>query len=331
MGCPPVKSNATVAAHGVTACRDRSAMVVVAWVRHRDSVRSCRNDDPLPLITTVFRLFGGWARIAHNTSISLRMRAPGIKEGGVRAGGGGGGGWGGCTPSPKIVYVTIQASLSGTLPPVFIINPMVRQRMREAGVKGEGIGGGGGGFNPENNLRHIQSLPFRHPSAVEEGCRKPMLIVHMRDRRLWGRNGVGFRAPRFPVSWDTPEGGQGCLISASCLESQGCQLIPLSYFLSHFFCPVLLPCLVIFLLPVRSPDFFRKSLTFKKKKRITLFSFLFCMAIIELLGDDSWQMVCATCCHMALVFAIMCLHLFYFLLFLSIPFLRLFFHLVSIN
>ena len=29
------------------------------------------------------------------------------------------------------------------------------------------------------------------------------------------------------------------------------------------------------------------------------------MALVEQLGDDSWQMVCAACCHMALVFAIM--------------------------
>ena len=84
--------------------------------------------------------------------------------------------------------------------------PMVRQRMREAGVKGEGMGDGGWGvsINPENNLRHTQSLPFPHPSAVEEGCRKGMLIVRMRDRRLWGRNGEGVSTshskPRFPVS-----------------------------------------------------------------------------------------------------------------------------------
>ena len=29
------------------------------------------------------------------------------------------------------------------------------------------------------------------------------------------------------------------------------------------------------------------------------------MALLEQLGDDNWQVVCAGCCHMALVFAIM--------------------------
>ena len=34
--------------------------------------------------------------------------------------------------------------------------------------------------------------------------------------------------------------GWGCLMTSSCLESQGCHLIPLSYLLSCFFCLVLL-------------------------------------------------------------------------------------------
>ena len=29
------------------------------------------------------------------------------------------------------------------------------------------------------------------------------------------------------------------------------------------------------------------------------------MALVEQLGDDSWQVVCAACCRMALIFAIM--------------------------
>ena len=33
---------------------------------------------------------------------------------------------------------------------------------------------------------------------------------------------------------DAPKGGQGCLISPPCLESQGCHLVPLYYFLSCF-------------------------------------------------------------------------------------------------
>ena len=32
------------------------------------------------------------------------------------------------------------------------------------------------------------------------------------------------------------------------------------------------------------------------------------MALVEHLGDDSWQVVCAACCHMALVFGIMHLY-----------------------
>ena len=38
----------------------------------------------------------------------------------------------------------------------------------------------------------------------------------------------------------TPKGGPECLMSLSCLESQGCQLIPLSYILSYFFSLILL-------------------------------------------------------------------------------------------
>ena len=32
------------------------------------------------------------------------------------------------------------------------------------------------------------------------------------------------------------------------------------------------------------------------------------MALVEQLGDDSWSVVCAACCRMALVFAIMHLY-----------------------
>ena len=35
------------------------------------------------------------------------------------------------------------------------------------------------------------------------------------------------------------------------------------------------------------------------------------MALDEQLGDDSWQVVCAACCRMALVFAIMHLYDFF--------------------
>ena len=34
---------------------------------------------------------------------------------------------------------------------------------------------------------------------------------------------------------------------------------------------------------------------------------LFCVALVEQLGDDSWSVVCEACCHLALVFAIICI------------------------
>ena len=34
----------------------------------------------------------------------------------------------------------------------------------------------------------------------------------------------------------------------------------------------------------------------------------FCMALVEQLGDNSWWVVCAACCHMVLVFTIMHLY-----------------------
>ncbi|WP_419650335.1 hypothetical protein, partial [Thiolapillus sp.] len=35
---------------------------------------------------------------------------------------------------------------------------------------------------------------------------------------------------------------------------------------------------------------------------------LFCMAPIQQLGEVSWYVMCAACCHMALVFAVMHLY-----------------------
>ena len=69
---------------------------------------------------------------------------------------------------------------------------------------------------------------------------------------------------------------------SSCLESQDCHLIPLSYLLSCFFCQVLL---LFFLVMVHSPDFFFSS---KKLKYFSVRVRLFCMALVEQLGDDSW-------------------------------------------
>ena len=59
---------------------------------------------------------------------------------------------------------------------------------------------------------------------------------------------------------------------------------------------------------------------------------LFCMALVEQLGDDSWSVVCAACCHMELVFAIM--HLYNILKFYIVSvnsFFIFFFNLVLIN
>ena len=175
---------------------------------------------------------------------------------------------GGCGPSPKIVYVTIQASLSSTFPPIFIINRWWgnvwgKQALRE---KEWGAGGGEGSINPENNLRHTQSLAFRHTSAVEEGCRKLMLILRRRDRRLWGRNraGVIYVALEASLSRFVRHPGGRPRMSHFCLLSgiSGLSFDSAFLFSLSFFCLVLWLCRVIFLLPVRSPDFFRKSPTF---------------------------------------------------------------------
>ena len=67
-------------------------------------------------------------------------------------------------------------------------------------------------------------------------------------------------------------------MSASSLESQGCHLIPLSYLLCLFFCPVLwlfLSCHCF--APVKSP--------------VSLGDGLVCMAFAEQLGDDSLLVV----------------------------------------
>ena len=55
------------------------------------------------------------------------------------------------------------------------------------------------------------------------------------------------------------------------------------------------------------------------------------MALVEQLGDDSWSVVCAACCHMALVFAIMHLYKKIFYIASGHSFFILFFNLVLIN
>ena len=45
------------------------------------------------------------------------------------------------------------------------------------------------------------------------------------------------------------------------------------------------------------------------------------MALVEQLRDDSWSVVCAACCHMALVFAVMHLYNNFLFYIVSISFL----------
>ena len=53
------------------------------------------------------------------------------------------------------------------------------------------------------------------------------------------------------------------------------------------------------------------------------------MALVEQLGDNSWQVVCAAYCHMSLVFAI--IHLFNFFFFFSSFSFSVIFNFVLIN
>ena len=99
---------------------------------------------------------------------------------------------------------------------------------------------------------------------------------------------------------------------------QGCHLIPLYYLLSSssaysycsfcpfffFFFPLLPTCPFFF--PENCSIFFLERQAFQ-------------YPLVQQLGGDSWSVVCAACCHVILVFAIM--HLYNFVLFLSISFL----------
>ena len=102
-----------------------------------------------------------------------------------------------------------------------------------------------------------------------------------------------------------PKGGRGCLMSPPpCLESQGCHLIPLCYLLSCSSSWSCYPfCLIIFcLLALSSKLFPENSSIFSLRDR------LFCMAPVQQLGEDSRSVVCAACCHMTLIFAVMHLY-----------------------
>ncbi|WP_419598382.1 hypothetical protein [Thiolapillus sp.] len=100
-----------------------------------------------------------------------------------------------------------------------------------------------------------------------------------------------------------------------------------------FFCQVLL-LFLFYLFSACCPillTFFPENSSIFFLKREALF--FFCMALVWQLGEVSWLVVCAACCHMVLVFAVMHLYnIFDFLLLLSIPFCVLFFfNLVLIN
>ena len=119
-------------------------------------------------------------------------------------------------------------------------------------------------------------------------------------------------------------------MSPPCLESQGCHLIPLCYFLScstaqscYSFCLIFFSACQSILL-----NFFQKILQyFSLRDRL-----FFCMASVQEFGEDSWSVVCAACCRMTLVFAAM--HLYNILAFLIASvhsFFILFLNLVLIN
>ena len=76
-----------------------------------------------------------------------------------------------------------------------------------------------------------------------------------------------------------------CLISPPCLESQGWHLIPLSYLLSCFFLPIVLLLFLSCHCFANGPF---SCLFSRKLKYFSLRVRLFCMALVEQLGDDSW-------------------------------------------
>ena len=120
-------------------------------------------------------------------------------------------------------------------------------------------------------------------------------------------------------------------MSLSCLESRGCRLIPLYYPL--FWPPAYSLCSSAYWLILRTYFSLENSSVFLLRDR------RLAMAPVQQLGDDSWSVVCAAFCPMALVFTIMRLHYFFKNIFCLIIvsvhcFLILFynfFNLVSIN
>ena len=117
------------------------------------------------------------------------------------------------------------------------------------------------------------------------------------------------------------KGGLGCLMSPPLYGISGLS------FDSTLIFPVLFLCLVmlIFLSYLFSACwpilliFFQKIL-----QHFSLRDWLFCMASVQQLGGVSWSVVCAACCHMAVVFAVM--HLYNILIFFFIDSVHFFFY-----
>ena len=55
-------------------------------------------------------------------------------------------------------------------------------------------------------------------------------------------------------------------------------------------------------------------------KRLAIFFIFFRVALVEQLGNDGWQVVCAGCCHMTLVLCIMQLYKDFFIIFYFLSF-----------
>ena len=98
----------------------------------------------------------------------------------------------------------------------------------------------------------------------------------------------------------TPNGDRGCLMSLSCLESQGCHLIPVSYLIFPFSTQFSFS-IDIFMLTIYFPNFSPEVFTtffvclFRNSRFCTYFH-------AQLLYDGSLQVACAAGCHMTLVF-----------------------------
>ena len=118
-------------------------------------------------------------------------------------------------------------------------------------------------------------------------CMSLMIIVII---VLLKRGGERNNLPGLFIRYLPAKGSQGHLMLLSCLQSQG------SHRISLFQSPLRFFCLVVLFLFLSCHEI------------LQLFSLregCFCVALVEWLGDDSCLVVCAACCHMALVFVFM--------------------------